>query len=68
VRFCASGALLRAAFGFTCDIATAKELRDGAFGRLLSHSVCAILAIEDLNDASIGLGTILQQFDEYLKP
>ena len=47
VRFCASGALLRAAFELTRDIATATELRDGACGRLLPHSLCAVHAIED---------------------
>ena len=67
-RFCASGALLRAAFELTFDIATAKELRDVACGRLLPHSVCAVHAIEDLNDTSIELGTVLPLFDEYLGP
>jgi hypothetical protein len=68
VRFCASGALFRAAFELTCEIATATELRDAVCGRLLPDSLCAVHAIEDLNDTSIGRGTILQLFDEYLEP
>jgi hypothetical protein len=68
LRFCASGALLRAAFELASDIGAATVLRDAACRRLLPHSVCAVHAIEDLNDTSIGHGTILQLFDEYLEP
>jgi len=68
VRFCASGALLRAAFELTSDIATATELRDAACRKLVPHAYSPVHTIEDLNDTSIGCGTIIQLFDEYLEP
>ena len=68
VRFCASGALLRAAFELTNSITAARELHQAACRKLLPHALCAVHTIEDLNDTSIGRGTILQLLDEYLKP
>jgi hypothetical protein len=68
VRFCASGALLRAAFELTSNLAAATELRDAACRKLVPHACCAVHTIEDLNDTSIGHGTILYLFDEYLEP
>jgi hypothetical protein len=67
VRFCATGALLRAAFELTGDISRANELRDAACEVLLPEQSTPRCTLEDLNDTSIGYVTVLQVFDAYLE-
>ena len=59
--------MLRTAFELTNDLAKASELRDAACSQLLPRDSYAVCTIEDLNDTSIGRGTILHLFDEYLE-
>jgi hypothetical protein len=67
VRFCATGALLRAGFDLTGDCSRACELRDAACEILLPELPIPRLTLEELNDTSIGHVTVLQVFDEYLE-
>jgi hypothetical protein len=66
VRFCASGAMVRAGFELTHDIKKAYELRDAACARLLPKTPGPVYAVEDINDARHGHDAILRLFDEYL--
>ena len=66
-RFCATGALVRAAFELTGDLSRAFELRDAACETLLPKHPIPRLTLEELNDTSIGYVTVLQVFDAYLE-
>ena len=59
--------MFRAAFDLTIDLATASELRDACCSKLLPRDPYAVCTLEDLNDTSIGRGTILHLLDEYLE-
>lgn len=67
MRFCATGALLRAGFELTGDITRARELQYAACGLLLPELQIPQLTLEELNDTSIGYVTVLQVFDQYLE-
>ena len=67
MRYCATGALLRAGFELTADAYRARELSHFACERLLPLVETPSKVLEDLNDTSIGYVTVLQVFDAYLE-
>jgi hypothetical protein len=67
VRFCATGALVRAGFELTGAIAKAYELRYAACEVLLPLQETPEYVLATLNDTSIGYVTVLQVFDAYLE-
>lgn len=66
VRFCATGALTRAAYDLTGDLRQANELCYDACAALLPELPIPCLTLEELNDTSIGHVTVLAIFDAYL--
>ncbi|MGQ0673155.1 MAG: hypothetical protein ACT4N2_09795 [Hyphomicrobium sp.] len=66
MRFCATGAMVRAGFELTGDLDAANQLRDAACRQLLPNHAFAVTAVEDLNDGSYGHDAVLLLFETYL--
>ena len=67
MQFCATGALLRAAYELTGSVPRACELRDAACETLLPLLPIPRNTLEELNDSSIGYVTVMRIFEEYLE-
>jgi hypothetical protein len=71
VRFCAVGALRRAAFELSSDSESfavlAGRVQDGieSFAKTRGHPWNATFSLEDLNDGKNGHANVLKLFDEY---
>ena len=66
-RFCATGALTRAAFNLTSDHEQADDLSQLACEALMPECVSGVDSVESINDDRHGHARILALFDDHLE-